>query len=97
MQTRVKNAAQFRCDSPVICALRMGVSERRFRVSMSESILPDFDWSAHSVEFCRIAVTESMKPHASSLSDPDAFEQWLQLPRHDVVVVQRLSRSTAEQ
>jgi hypothetical protein len=49
----------------------MGVSERRFRVSMSEPILPDFDWSAHPVEFCRVAVTESMKPHASSLSDPE--------------------------
>ena len=97
MQTRVKDATQFCCDSSVICTLRMGVSERRFRVSMSEPILPDFDWSAHPVEFCRVAVTESMKPHASGFSDPNAFKQRLQLPRHDVVVVQRLSCPSAEQ
>jgi len=49
----------------------MGVSERRFRVSVSEPILPDFDRSAHSVEFCRVAVTKRVKPHASRFSDPD--------------------------
>ncbi len=46
---------------------------------MSEPILPDFDWSAHPVEFCRVAVTESMSMQASSrkaMSSMHYFAAW---------------------
>ncbi|MGA2859199.1 MAG: hypothetical protein ABSE40_20210 [Candidatus Sulfotelmatobacter sp.] len=64
---------------------------------MSETVLPDFDGGTHPVEFCRVAVAESVKPHAPGVSDPEAFKQRLQLPRHDVVIVQRFPSSSREQ
>src|SRR5437763_15528880 len=38
-----------------------------------------------------------MKPNASVFSEADAFQQWLELPRDKVVIVERISCPSAEQ
>ena len=58
----------------MICTLSMRVSERRFRISMSKPVLPNFDRSTHPVQLCRIAMTKRMKPHAPSIADFDTLK-----------------------
>src|SRR5262249_5050461 len=64
---------------------------------MTQPILPDFNRSAHTIKLCCVAVTKCMKSHASRVGDAETFEQRLQLPRHNVVVVERLSCPRTEQ
>src|SRR5262249_41888563 len=94
---RIKYPTQFCCYSPVIFTLSVGISERRFRVSVTEPVLSDFDRSAHAIKLCCVAVTERMKSHPPRVGDAETCEQGLQLPRHEVVVVEWLPSPCAKQ